>query len=221
MKREEKERKTGDRDPPCVDSKRHRVHVQYVSVCTGNRPGVENRCLMRMYCFGIYLIFTFVIIFAGMAERFPLDLRSLPGHWEPMILSKTSPTYNVLCNDDIQEFDSKWDGILLSMTRITHDDTLEGLYKLRLRESEKLKTVWELYDLEINQKKLGPDYYRLKTVVKRSEQENFEKNAVVKNQGIKQRVQRILGDCWQWETNGQCVNGDTCSFRHDINERGT
>ena len=24
---------------------------------------------------------------------------------------------------------------------------------------------------------------------------NFEKNAVVKNQGTKQRVQRILGDC--------------------------
>ena len=31
---------------------------------------------------------------------------------------------------------------------------------------------------------------------------------------------RILGDCWQWETNGQCVKGDNCSFRHDINKRG-
>ena len=50
--------------------------------------------------------------------------------------------------------------------------------------------------------------------------ENFEKNAVVKNQGTKQRVQRILGDCWQWETNGQCVKGDNCSFRHDTNKRG-
>ena len=49
---------------------------------------------------------------------------------------------------------------------------------------------------------------------------NYEKNAVVKNQGTKQRVQRILGDCWQWETNGQCVKGDTCSFRHDMNKRG-
>ena len=45
---------------------------------------------------------------------------------------------------------------------------------------------------------------------------NFEKNAVVKNQGTKQRVQRILGDCWQWETNGQCVKGSNCSFRHDM-----
>ena len=43
---------------------------------------------------------------------------------------------------------------------------------------------------------------------------------MVKNQGTKQRVQRILGDCWQWETNGQCVKGDNCSFRHDIDKRG-
>ena len=51
-----------------------------------------------------------------------------------------------LRNDDIQEFDSKWDGSLLSLTKIPHDDILEGLYKLRIRESEKLKTVSELYD---------------------------------------------------------------------------
>ena len=138
----------------------------------------------------------------------------------------------VLRNDDIQEFDSEWDGILLSMTKIPHDDILEGLYKLRIRESEKLKTVLELYDLETHQKKLGPDYHRLETMVKRSiEQEirnknfgarsgNFEKNAVVNNQGTKQRVQRILGDRWQWEANGQCVKGNNCSFRHDTNKRG-
>ena len=40
-----------------------------------------------------------------------------------------------------REFDSKWDGILLWMTQIPSDDILEGLYKLRIRESEKLKTV--------------------------------------------------------------------------------
>ena len=137
-----------------------------------------------------------------------------------------------LRNDDIQEFDSKWDGILLSMTKIPPDDIKEGLYKLRIRESEKLKTVLELYDLETHQKKLGPDYHRLKAMVKRSIEQNirnknfgsrngnFEKNAVVKNQGTRQREQRILGDCWQWESNGQCVKGDNCSFRHDMNKRG-
>ena len=156
-----------------------------------------------------------------------------PGHWaDDSVDNHADLRTIVLGNDDIQEFDSKWDGILLSMTKIPHDDILEGLYTLRIRESEKLKTVLELYDLETHQKKLGPDYHRLKTMLKRSiEQEirnknfgsrngNFEKNAVVKNQGTKRRVQRILGDCWQWETNGQCVKGDNCSFRHDANKRG-
>ena len=117
------------------------------------------------------------------------------------------------------------------MTKIQSDDILEGLYKLRIRESEKLKTVLELYDLEIHQKKLGPDCHRLETMVKRSIEQifrnknlgarngNYDRNAVVQNQGTKQRVQRILGDCWQWETNGQCPRGDNCSFRHDANKR--
>ena len=103
-----------------------------------------------------------------------------------MILSKTTPTYLftiVLRNDDIQEFDSKWDGILLSMTKIPHDEILDGLYKLRIRESEKLKTVLELYDLETHQKKLEPDYHRLKTMVKRSiEQEIRSKNFGSRNE---------------------------------------
>ena len=63
-----------------------------------------------------------------------------------------------LRNDDIQEFDSKWDGILLSMTKIPPDDILEGLYKVRIRESEKLKTELKLYNMEIHQKKIGPDF---------------------------------------------------------------
>ena len=109
-----------------------------------------------------------------------------------------------LRNDDIQEFNSKWDGILLSMTQIPIDDILESLYKLRIRESEKRKTVLELYDLEIHQKKLGPDYHRLKTMVKRSiEQDirkknfgarngNYEKNAVVKNPGTNSVYKEFL-----------------------------
>ena len=48
---------------------------------------------------------------------------------------------------------------------------------------------------------------------------NRERSAVVKNQRGSQREQRILGECWQWESNGQCVKGDNCSFRHDVNKR--
>ena len=79
----------------------------------------------------------------------------------------------VLRNDDIKEFDSKWDGILLSMTKIPSDDIWESLYKLRIRQSEKLKTVLELYNTEVHQKKAGPYYHRLKTMVKRSIEQNL------------------------------------------------
>ena len=85
------------------------------------------------------------------------------------------------------------------MTKIPPDDILEELYELRIRESEKLKTVSELYNMVIHQKKAGPDYHRLKTMVKRSIEQgirnknfearngNYERNAVVKSQGTKQR----------------------------------
>ena len=137
----------------------------------------------------------------------------------------------VLRNDDVQDFDSKLDEILWSMTQIPPGDILESLYKLRIGESEKLKTVLELYNMEIHQKKAGPDYHRFNTMVKRSIEQNlrmnncearngnFETCAVVKNQGTKQREQRSLGDCWQWKGNGQCSKGDNCSFCHDINKR--
>ena len=77
-------------------------------------------------------------------------------------------------------------------------------YKLRIRESEKLKTVLELYNMVIHQKKAGPDYHRLKTVVRRSIEQllrmknfearngNYEISAGVKNQRTKQRGHRIL-----------------------------
>ena len=150
-----------------------------------------------------------------------------------MILSRILSTYFavVLRNDDIQELDSKWDEILLSMTQIPSDDISERLYKLRIRVSEKLKTVLELYNMEIHQKKAGPDYHRLKTMVKRSIEQglrnrnfgarngSYERNAVVKNQRVKKREQRSLGDCWQWKADGQCSKGDNCRFRHEMNKR--
>ena len=136
-----------------------------------------------------------------------------------------------LHDDNAQEFDTRWDEVRLSMTMIQPDDVSEGLYKLRIRVSDQLETVLELYDMEIHQKKAGPDYHRLKTMVKRgieqnlrmknfeSRNGNFETSAVGKNHRAKQREQRSLGDCWQWKANGQCSKGDNCSFRHDTNKR--
>ena len=74
------------------------------------------------------------------------------------VLDFADPFSINLRNDDVQEFDSKWDEILLSMTKIPPDDVLGRLYKLRTRESEKVKTVLEFYDMEIHQKISMPDY---------------------------------------------------------------
>ena len=74
------------------------------------------------------------------------------------------------------------------MTKIPSDDILEGLYKVRIRESEKLKTVLELYDLEIHQKEIGPDFHRLKTMVKRSIEQNLRiKNVEARNGNYERR----------------------------------
>ena len=70
-----------------------------------------------------------------------------------------------LRNDNVQDFDTTWDEILLSMTKIPSDDVLESLHKLRIRESAQLKTVFELYDMEIHQKISMDNYQKLKTMV--------------------------------------------------------
>ena len=59
------------------------------------------------------------------------------------------------------------------MTKIPSVDILEGLYKVRIRESETLKTGLEMYNMEIHQKKAGPDYHRLKTMVQQKYRANF------------------------------------------------
>ena len=73
-----------------------------------------------------------------------------------------------LRNDDVQEFDTRWVEILLSMTKIPDEDILESLYELRIRECVQLKTELELYDFEIHQKISMPEYQKFKTMVKRS-----------------------------------------------------
>ena len=89
------------------------------------------------------------------------------------------------------------------MTKIPPDDILEGFYILRIRESEKLKTVLELYDLEIHQKKKGPDLHRLKTMVKRSIEQHLQnKNFVARNGNYEKKGRgQESGDKTAWTKN--------------------
>ena len=72
-----------------------------------------------------------------------------------------------LHDDNVQDFDTRWDEVLLSVSKFPSEDVLESLYKLTIRHSDQLKTVLELYDMEIHQKIPVPNYQKLKTMVRR------------------------------------------------------
>ena len=120
-----------------------------------------------------------------------------------------------LHDDNIQEFGTRWDEVPLSMPKIPSDDILESLYKLRKRESAQLKTVLELYDMEIHPRTSMPNCQKLKTMVKRSIDQklrlrNFdarhgriETGAVVKNRKGLSGVEGGKGICYQWKEKGQ------------------
>ena len=136
-----------------------------------------------------------------------------------------------LRNDDIQEFDTRWDEIPLSMSKIPPDDVPESLYNFRIRLSDQLKTVLELYDKEIHQKISMPNYQKWITMVKRSidqklrlrnfdaRNERIETGAVVPKRRGQRGVGRGQGECFQWNVKGQCSRKDKCSFRHDEDKR--
>ena len=73
----------------------------------------------------------------------------------------------ILHDNNVQEFDTRWDEVLQSMSKISSDDVLESLYKLRIRESDQLKNVLELCDMEIHQKISVHHYQKLKTIAKK------------------------------------------------------
>ena len=51
----------------------------------------------------------------------------------------------------------------------------------------------ELYDLETHQKKAGPDFHRLKTMVKRGIEQNLMKNLEARNGNYETLWSRIRG----------------------------
>ena len=105
-----------------------------------------------------------------------------------------------LHDDNIQELDTRWDEVLLSMSKVSSDDILESLYKLRKRESDQLKTVLELYDMEIHQKISVPNYQKLKTMVKRSMDQRLRlRNFDVRHEKIETGavVKKFKGNEWR------------------------
>ena len=79
--------------------------------------------------------------------------------------------------------------ILLSMSKIPSDSVLESLYKMRIRESEQLKTVLELYEMEVHQKISMPNYQQLKTMVKKVQIRNSDFETLTPDTGESKQEQ--------------------------------
>ena len=108
-----------------------------------------------------------------------------------------------LQNDDVQDFDVRWEQAPLSVSEMPSDVILEGLYKSKLQDSAQLQTVLALYDLETARNSGKPNYSQLKTAVKlhidqmvrtrnfRVRNDVVERGAVTKSQeGKKADVER-------------------------------
>ena len=110
------------------------------------------------------------------------------------------------------------------MSKIPSDDILESLFKLRIHESVQLKTVLELYDMEIHEKISMPNNQKLKTMVQscidqKLRLRNFEARhgrietgAVVKNRKGLSGVEGGKGICYQWKEKGPVFESRPMQF---------
>ena len=126
-----------------------------------------------------------------------------------------------LRDDNVQEFDTRWDEVLLSMTKFS--------IRWNIGKSVQIKDTWvwsthmsvlELYDLDIHQKKSNPDCQRLKTMVKRSTDQklrsrNFDaRHGKIESGAVGKSRKGAVGVDGGKGTCHQCPKGDRCSFRH-------
>ena len=126
------------------------------------------------------------------------------------VLDYAGLSFVTLQDDNVQEFDTRWDEVLPSISKCPSDDVLESLYKIRIRESDQLKTVLDLYEMEIHQKISMPNYQKFKTMVRRIDQKlrlrifdsrhrNIESGAVVNSRKGESGVEGGKGTCYQWK----------------------
>ena len=133
-----------------------------------------------------------------------------------------------LQNDDVQDFDTRWDQALLSASEVpTENGPGRFVYMSKLQDSGQLQTTLALYDQETMQNNGQPSYSRLKIAVGRqihqqmrtcnftARNEIVEKGAVTKRpEGRKAVVERKVGECYQWKALGRRSRGDSCTFSH-------
>ena len=96
--------------------------------------------------------------------------------------------FTIILRNDVQSeirYEMGWN-FYYEIVKIPSDDVQTSFYKLRIRESDQLKTVLELYDMEFCQKISMPDYQKMKTIEKRSIDQKLRlRNFDVRNERMK------------------------------------
>ena len=95
-------------------------------------------------------------------------------------------TFN-LENDDIQDFDLRWEQALLLTSDLPSDKVLEGLYVAKLQESSKAQTIMALYNQETLRGGGHRDHHRLRMCVKL----HIEQLEGVRISGFKTKLQSV------------------------------
>ena len=111
-----------------------------------------------------------------------------------------------LQNDDVPDFDTRWDQALLAASEIPTEMALEGFCKSKLQGSVQLQTVLALYEQENGPNNEPPNCSILKTKVRphidqtmrtrnfRARSEVVERGAVTKSQRVrKASAERKVG----------------------------
>ena len=120
-------------------------------------------------------------------------------------------------NDDIQDFDLRWEQALLLTSDPPADKVLEGLYASKLQDSSQAQTIVALYNQEILRGGGQRDHHRLRMCVKlhteqaqrskkkiRIQSEITERVAVAQGKGQNSFTKGKTGECFQWKANGSC-----------------
>ena len=129
-------------------------------------------------------------------------------------------------NDDIQDFDLRWEQALLLTRDLPSDKVLEGLYVSKIQESSQAHTIMA-HNNQKNQRGGGQRYdHRLRICVKlhieqtqrsknfRIQNEIKERGAVIKGKGQNPCTKRKTGERYHRKATGCCSEGESCIFLH-------
>ena len=112
-----------------------------------------------------------------------------------------------LQDDDVKDFDTRWDQILLGTSEMPPENVLEGLQRKRLQGSEQLQTVFAMYNQELSRGRVEPSYQKSRKMVRRhidqtirtrnfkARNERIEPGVLVKSQkGRNVSAERKMGE---------------------------